>query len=183
MNKNKSKFGDVVFLGYMKIDINLSILHYHLYYVTQIANIHLNYKNMKNKIVLISCVSKKQSCKSRVRDFYISTLFKLNLKYAEKLEPNGIYVLSAKYVLLSLDEEIEPYNQTLNEMSAAKIKSWSDEILLQINHFSDIKNTKYIFLAGDKYRKYLLPHLKDYAIPLKGLAIGKQLKKLKELTS
>ena len=138
---------------------------------------------MKKKIVLISCVSQKQSRKSRVRDIYISTLFKLNLKYAEKLEPNEIYVLSAKHGLLSLDKEIEPYNQTLSEMSAAKIKSWSEKILRQINHVSDIKNTKYIFLAGDKYRKYLLPHLKDYAIPLKGLRIGEQLKKLKELTS
>lgn len=138
---------------------------------------------MKTKIVLISCVSQKLSRKSRARDLYISTLFKLNLKYAEKLKPNEIYILSAKHGLLSLDEEIEPYNQTLNEMPAAKIKTWSEEILQQINHVSDINNTKYIFLAGDKYRKYLLPHLKDYAIPLKGLRIGEQLKKLKELTS
>jgi len=138
---------------------------------------------MKTKIVLISCVGQKLSRKSRARNLYISTLFKLNLKYAEKLKPNEIYILSAKHGLLSLDEEIEPYNQTLNEMSAAKIKTWSEEILQQINHVSDINNTKYIFLAGDKYRKYLLPHLKDYAIPLKGLRIGEQLKKLKELTS
>ena len=138
---------------------------------------------MNKKIVLISCVSQKQSRKSRVRDLYISTLFKLNLKYAEKLEPDEIYVLSAKHGLLSLNEEISPYNQTLNEMSAAEIKSWSEEVLRQINRVSDIRNTTYIFLAGDKYRKYLLPHIKDYELPLKGLRIGKQLKKLKELTS
>jgi len=117
-----------------------------------------------------------------VRDLYISTLFKLNLKYAEKLEPDEIYVLSAKHGLLLLNEEIAPYNQTLNEMSVAEVKSWSEEVLRQINHVSDINNTKYIFLAGDKYRKYLLPNLKDYSIPLKGLRIGEQLKKLKELT-
>ncbi|OGW54659.1 MAG: hypothetical protein A2Y81_03620 [Nitrospirae bacterium RBG_13_43_8] len=138
---------------------------------------------MKKKIVLISCVSQKKSHKSRVRDLYTSTLFKLNLKYAENLKPDKIYVLSAKYGLLSLDETIEPYNQTLNKMYAPELKSWSEETLRQINHVSDIKNTKYIFLAGNKYRKYLLPHMNDYEIPLKGLRIGEQLKRLKELTS
>ena len=138
---------------------------------------------MKKKIVLISCGKRKQSHKSRVRDLYVSTLFKLNLKYAEKLEPDEIYVLSAKHGLLSLNEEVSPYNLTLNKKSAAEVKSWSTEVLRQINHVSDIKNTKYIFLAGDKYRKYLLPNFNDYSIPLKGLRIGEQLKKLKELTS
>lgn len=138
---------------------------------------------MKKKIVLISCVSQKQSRKSRVQDLYVSTLFKLNLKYAEKLKPDGIYVLSAKYGLLSLNEEVAPYNQTLNEMSATEVKSWSAEVLHQIKHVSDIENTMYIFLAGDRYRKYLLPALKDYTIPLQGLRIGEQLSKLKELTT
>ena len=55
---------------------------------------------MKKKIVLISCVSAKLSRRSKVRDLYISTLFKLNLKYAEKLRPDNIYVLSAKHGLL-----------------------------------------------------------------------------------
>lgn len=138
---------------------------------------------MKKRIVLISCVSRKQPNKSKVRDLYTSTLFKLNLKYAEKLEPDEIFVLSAKHGLLSLDVEIEPYNQTLNEMSAYEIKLWSEKVLRQISDVSDIKNTKYIFLAGTSYRKYLLPHMEDYEIPLKGLRIGEQLKRLKELTS
>jgi hypothetical protein len=99
------------------------------------------------------------------------------------LKPNEIYVLSAKHGLLSLNENIAPYNQTLNKMSTAEIESWSAKALRQINQVSDIENTKYIFLAGEKYRKHLLKHLKHYAIPLKGLRIGEQLKKLKELTS
>ncbi len=138
---------------------------------------------MKKKIVLISCVSAKLSRRSKVRDLYISTLFKLNLKYAEKLEPDAIYILSAKHGLLSLDDEIEPYNQTLNEMSSAEGKLWAAEVLRQIKSVSDIENTTYIFLAGDRYRRYLLPDLKDYAIPLQGLRIGEQLSKLKKLTS
>lgn len=140
-------------------------------------------KDMKKKVVLISCVSAKLSRRSKVRDLYISTLFKLNLKYAEKLRPDKIYILSAKHGLLSLNDEISPYNQTLNEMTALEVKSWASEVLRQLRRVSNIENTKYIFLAGDRYRKYLLPALEDYTIPLQGLRIGEQLSKLKELTS
>lgn len=138
---------------------------------------------MKKKVVLISCVSQKQSRKAKVRDLYTSTLFKLNLKYAEKLRPDKIYVLSAKHGLLSLNDEIAPYNQTLNEMTNKEVKAWAKEVLDQLKRVSEIEKTKYIFLAGDRYRKYLLPALKDYAIPLQGLRIGEQLSKLKELIS
>ncbi len=138
---------------------------------------------MKKKVVLISCVSQKQARKAKVRNLYTSTLFKLNLKYAEKLRPNKIYVLSAKYGLLSLNDEIAPYNQTLNEMTTAEVKAWAAEVLRQLRRVSEIENTTYIFLAGNRYRKYLLPALEDYDIPLKGLRIGEQLSKLKECTS
>ncbi len=69
---------------------------------------------MKKRIVLISCVSQKLPQRAKVKDLYISTLFKFNLKYAEKLKPDDIFVLSAKHGLLPLEKEIEPYNETLN---------------------------------------------------------------------
>ena len=32
----------------------------------------------------------------------------------------------------------------------------------------------------ERYRKYLLPHISNYEVPLRGLAIGKQMKFMKE---
>lgn len=138
---------------------------------------------MKKRIVLISCVSKKLAGPAKARDLYISTLFKLSLKYAEKLAPDTIFILSAKYGLLALNQEIEPYEQTLNKMPVHEVKVWADRVVEQIRAVVSIGDTEFIFLAGEKYRKHLLPHLADYRIPLHGLRIGKQLKRLKELTS
>lgn len=140
-------------------------------------------KNMTKQIVLISCASRKLSQKVKAKDLYVSTLFKLNLKYAQKLEPDNIFILSAKHGLLSLEQEIEPYEQTLNNMYANEIKQWADQVLEQISAICSIEETTFICLAGEKYRKYLLPNLKNIQIPLKGLGIGKQLQKLKELVS
>jgi|SRR5271157_3007623 len=130
------------------------------------------------KIVLISCVSKKRSQRSKARELYISPLFKKNLEYAFKLAPDKIYILSAKYGLVGLDDEIEPYDLTLNTMSANEIKQWANGVLRQLSENTDLQNDYFVFLAGEKYRKYLLPFISHYDIPLEGLPIGKQLQKL-----
>ena len=138
---------------------------------------------MRNRIVLISCVSQKLPHCAKVRNLYTSTLFKLSLKYAEKLAPDEIFALSAKHGLLRLEQKIEPYEQTLNNMRLKEIKLWANHVITQIRDVCSVEDSEFIFLAGEKYRKYLLPHLINYELPLKGLRIGEQLQKLKEMTS
>lgn len=132
------------------------------------------------KIVLISCASKKISHKAKAKDLYISPLFKMNLKFAKTFNPKKIFVLSAKYFLVDLNEEIEPYNVTLNTMSSYDVKDWANNVINMLIKVSDLKNDEFIILAGEKYRKYLVPKIKNYIIPLKGFGIGKQLHYLKE---
>jgi hypothetical protein len=133
------------------------------------------------KIVLISCVSKKQVVKSKAADLYVSTLFKLGLQYARKLKPDVIFILSAKYGLVALDDEIEPYNVILNKMSVNERKAWADKVIRQLKLHVDLKKDHFTILAGERYRQYLLPHLHHHDIPLEGLSIGRQLQRLKKL--
>lgn len=130
-------------------------------------------------IVLLSCASKKLCNKSRAEDLYISDLFKKCLKYARSLEPDRIYILSTRYGLLDLDEEIYPYDETLNKMPISEVRKWASRVISQLEEKVDLQNDEFIFLAGEKYRKYLLPHIKNYKIPMKNLCIGKQLRWLK----
>jgi cytoplasmic iron level regulating protein YaaA (DUF328/UPF0246 family) len=90
------------------------------------------------KIVLISCVSKKRDQICRARDLYISPLFKKNLQYAQKLTPDKIFILSAKYGLVGLDDEIEPYDLTLNTMSSREIKRWATGVLRVLAQKADL---------------------------------------------
>ena len=134
------------------------------------------------KIVLISCVSKKKDEKSKVKDIYISPLFRYNLSYAFSMHPDKIFVLSAKHGLLNLDDYIAPYDITLNKMKTSEIIAWSKHVLTQLEQVSDLNNDKFIFLAGEKYRKHLITAITNYEIPLAGKTIGNQLKFLKENT-
>ena len=135
------------------------------------------------RVVLISCVSRKVGHSAPAKDLYISTLFKLNLRYAEMLGPDQIFILSAKYGLLPLTKLVEPYEVTLNSMRSKDIASWADKVLIQLAGNANLAKDHFIFLAGSKYRQFIIPHLRSYEIPLEGLRIGEQLQRLKELVS
>ena len=134
------------------------------------------------KIVLISCASKKLHRPAKAQNLYISPLFQYNLKFAQSFHPDKMFILSAKYGLLHPRKIIKPYEKTLNKMSSPKIKEWAKGVIKQLKRVGDFKKDKFIFLAGEKYRRYLLPYLISFEIPLEGLSIGRQLKYLKEKT-
>jgi cytoplasmic iron level regulating protein YaaA (DUF328/UPF0246 family) len=133
-------------------------------------------------IILISCVGKKLQQKTETQNLYISTLFKKSLKYAKSLKPDKIYVLSAEYGLLDLNQKIEPYDKTLNKMSSNEIRKWANSVLDQLQKVASLDKDNFIILAGNNYRKFLLPHIKNYKVPLLGLTIGKQFKWLNDNT-
>lgn len=127
------------------------------------------------RIVLIACAARKLPYKAKAEDLYVSPLFMGNLRYAKSLAPDAIFILSAKYGLLELDREIEPYNVTLKDMSTAEVRTWARGVIAQLEQHADLHNDHFIFLAGDIYRKFLVPQLASYEVPLAGMRIGEQL--------
>lgn len=137
---------------------------------------------MRNKIIFVSCVRKKESDTLPASDLYISTWFNKASAYAKQIGDRW-YILSAKYGLLSPSNIIEPYNKSLNVMPATERKEWAKKVLIQIKEITS-PNDELIFLAGTRYREYLIEPLQKtgyiISIPMKGLGIGKQLKWLNE---
>ena len=115
--------------------------------------------------VFLSCVSKKRDYSCFASDMYVSDLFKKSLAYATKItEPTNVYILSAKYGLLELNQQIEPYELTLNTMNKKQRKE---------NNISFDEKT--VFLCGKKYREFLIDKFPNSTVPLKHLGIGQQL--------
>ena len=132
------------------------------------------------RIALISCVAKKKASCAMAKDMYISPLFKYAYRYAHKLNVDKIFILSAKYELVEETDMIEPYNETLNNKSTDKIKEWAKNVIATLAQKADLQNDEFIFLAGEKYRKYLIGSICHCSIPLEGLPIGQQLSFYKE---
>ena len=79
------------------------------------------------KVVLISCVKRKVGHAAKAKDLYDSPRFRLSWEYANSLNPEKIFILSAKYHLLDPEKVIEPYDQTLNTMSRERRRAWAKE--------------------------------------------------------
>lgn len=130
-------------------------------------------------IGFLGCVKSKRDTKNIAKEMYTSPLFRKARKYIES-NYDEWYILSAKYHLLGPEDEIEPYNETLNDKNARERIEWSKIVSNQIiEEIPDSKNCKLYFHAGKKYREYLLPLLRDaeysLEVPLANLGIGQQL--------
>ena len=131
-------------------------------------------------VVLISCVAKKKDSKSSAKDLYISPLFRSAYQYAKKIKADKIFILSAKYGLLEVDDIVEPYDETLNTKKAREVQCWADGVIVALSQKTNLNEDEFTILAGERYRKHLIKHLRKYSIPLEGLSIGKQLSFYKE---
>jgi hypothetical protein len=137
-------------------------------------------------VVLVSCSAGKEDKPMPAEKLYNSDLFKKQLEYAKKLSnPNDIYIISAKYHLVPLNKTIDPYNVTLKDMPSDEREKWSEVVKKQLEDKGyNLQKDKFVFLAGNAYRQYLEPHMKNVEVPFEGLRIGQQkkalLQKLKE---
>lgn len=115
--------------------------------------------------VFISCVSEKDTKRCKAKDLYISPLFQKAFAYAQSLNPTNIYILSAKYYVVDLDEVISPYDVTLKDMDADEKRDWVDNVLKVMDKKGISRDDKTVFLAGHAYLDYLVEHFTNYTIP------------------
>lgn len=120
------------------------------------------------KIALISCSKEKRPYPCTASELYsASTLFSLSYQYAKK-NTERIYILSAKYGLVPDDKVIEPYDQTLNDMTRGQQLEWARKVLLALSHECNIENNTFILLAGSHYCRDIQNHLPYCVLPLAG---------------
>jgi cytoplasmic iron level regulating protein YaaA (DUF328/UPF0246 family) len=131
------------------------------------------------RVILISCVKSKRRESAKVRDLYVSTWFRLALRYAQQQDPDSIFVLSALHGLLGLDQKIAPYEKTLKTMKNPEVLEWAQQVLEQLGTKFNLAQDHFVVLASEKYRKYILPHLASFEVPMEGLRSGMQLQFLK----
>jgi len=133
------------------------------------------------KIALISCSKEKVNYACPAYELYsASNLFSLSYQYAQK-HADKIYILSAKYGLVEENQPLEPYNQTLKEMSRQEQLQWAEEVLQKLEEDCDVANDQFIFLTGNTYSRDLLQHISHYSLPLEGMRMGERMAHLKKL--
>jgi len=129
-------------------------------------------------IAFISCVKEKRIGKYKAKDLYTSDFFRKSFGYCSS-KYDKVYILSAKYGLLELKDEIENYEMTLNDFSKDEKIKWSNMVYEQMKNKIDDSDDLY-FYVGNNYREFLLPMLRNKCnVPLQGKGIGQQLQYFK----
>lgn len=117
--------------------------------------------------VFIACSKSKKSVPCLSSEMYQGALFKKSLIYAKQLD-DSIYILSAKYGVLDLNQFIEPYDLTLSKMKKTEREIWLEKIKKQIKK-KKIK-PPFVFLTGFLYCNGL-----EGEKPMHGLSMGYRL--------
>lgn len=129
-------------------------------------------------VALVGCAKQKRDHPCPARELYApSTLFSLSYEYARR-NADRVYIISAKYGLLTEDQVVAPYDETLNTMPAPARRAWADGVLAQLEAVCDLRRDSFILLAGKRYCEYLLPHLPHARLPLGNLPMGRRLEYL-----
>lgn len=123
-------------------------------------------------IVVIPCGAKKRPGTHRARDLYVGSYFTGCLRYALSIAPESrVFILSGKYGLLRLGDEIESYEMMLGQpgsVALARVKAQAVEL--------GIRDCAVIAVAGSKYAGMCRAVWKHTITPLAGVGgFGKQL--------
>jgi hypothetical protein len=140
----------------------------------------MNAGKAPGRIGLVGCVSKKREVALPARDLYVSPLF-LGRRLAVELDCERWFILSAKLGLLSPDQVVAPYDQTLKTATATERRAWSQGVLQALDAaVGEIAGTVIEIHAGVEYREFgledgLQERGAEVVVPTRGLPIGRQL--------
>ena len=124
-------------------------------------------------ICFLSCTKSKKSTRCKAVEMYSeSDLFSKAYEYAKSLNPDHIYILSAKHHVLELDDVIEPYNLTLNDFSVEEREEWSNKVIDILKQKNVNFNQKAYFFAGESYTEFIKDHFKNRKEVFSGKGFG-----------
>lgn len=139
--------------------------------------------NNKLAVCLIACSAVKARHPMRAEDLYQGDLFRKSLAWARLTGRfQEILVLSAKHGVVQLEQVVEPYNMTLNDVGTEDRRLWAQVVARDLmNRFSasDVP-IEFVALAGRSYMEELSLELQvvmpsaELSRPLTGLGIGEQ---------
>jgi hypothetical protein len=125
---------------------------------------------LRPPIVLVACCGQKLEHAAPAGEIYVSDLFLKSKAWAERFGARWL-ILSAKHGLIEPRTVIEPYDETLNDKSAAELWLWGAKVRAQFGAAGPLSRPL-VVLAGAKYRTWLEDV--EHSAPMARMGIGEQ---------
>ena len=133
-------------------------------------------------IGLVGCSSMKRDDAAPARLLYASPLFRSALALAEARH-EFVYIISAKYELVTLDQEIEPYEKTIADLAKEWRAVWGTRVWGSIMTRHRDQDRQVTIYAGKEYASPIIRagfHQATFQQPLARLQVGQRLRWLSE---
>ena len=131
-------------------------------------------------IGLVGCCKPKLAHAAPARDLYLSRLFRLSLAEAHRA-CDVVYVISAEYALVELDQVIAPYDKTLTDLAKEWRPIWGSRVWDAIVARHPTVTRHVVIYAGKEYAEPILRAAPygargaTFAQPLAQMQIGQRL--------
>jgi hypothetical protein len=131
-------------------------------------------------MIIVACGAKKLDREARARDLYVGSYFRACLAYALAIAPaKDIFILSAKYGLIGINDHIEPYDLKMGEPGSITSTNLWDQV-----GFAGLYNEKVTVLGGKLYVGLCRKVWKGLKAPLEGKGgLGKQIQWMRRETN
>lgn len=110
------------------------------------------------RVSFVGCAASKADVDEPIpaQDLYTSTYFRLKQEYAETT-CDGWYIISAEHGVLTPDDEIEPYDTTISDLSDYELGKWSVRVTRSIATRLSFWNvtTTAVLLMGSAYLDHI----------------------------
>lgn len=125
-------------------------------------------------ITIIGCGVEKRRGRHAARDLYTGNLFRAHLRLAEALQPREIFVVSAKYGLVGIDDQIDYYDLSLAQFGRGEIGDWRRGVASKVDEIAGAGELV-VVLAGKLYASWIDGCHRRAVQPLAGMQVGERL--------
>lgn len=131
------------------------------------------------QITLVACVSRKLEYPAPAAELYQGQWWTAAKGFAQ-MRPGSWYALSARHGIVEPNQVLDPYDETLIGKPKPERIRWAERVIEQLHKIA-APGAEVTFLAGRKYREFVIPalvttpeELWTARVPAAGLNIGQQ---------
>jgi hypothetical protein len=127
---------------------------------------------------LIGCAKHKATERCPARELYRGRLFQLALDYSLRAA-DETFILSARHGLVTLDEELDPYDLSMHQLRLSERGFWATRVVNSLDAKLPDLDLDVLGLAGRAYLDLLAVSFAEHGWrlhePLRGLGVGARL--------
>ncbi len=119
-----------------------------------------------SKVIVLSDTRNQKKGLMQAKDLFKGTFFKKTYEYASLLNPDYLFIMTAKYGIVSYHDIISSYNLDVLDIDEIGLTNNFLKTIRTLIRNTNLVEDEFLLLCKDRYTKLITPWLNNYRIPL-----------------